>query len=614
MKNPACTVIAGFSSPHIFRHLRDSEKLIKHVIIIEPDLAVLKGCMERWFVGDILERDDVDLLIGIPPSEIVGHMYKIMTTIDKHGQSRAMSCQIPEVVHDPFAYPPLDGKLNPVVSEVHAYVTDSSKQVFLSMGCASDSFYRWEQLVLNEKNMESGYKVSGLFDKFDDMPVVVLGAGPSLKDFISVAKEYDIENRAIIIACDAALGLLLKENIRPHIVTRCERKLTGIFTGVKKEDTKDIFYAAYPWCAPEFFDLFQESFMLFRDNGVCKWSTLTPGSVNGGVSSANAALELAYMMGSKHVIMSGIDLCFLDGKTHIEGTEVEFSIEKSKPKWAAIKCNDGEERMSIPVWKRCLNEYAGTIMKYTSVAGNPHRTPYNTSLQGAKIPNTSVKSFTELSHLFKPLTQLPVSRIREKCLGKHTKEEIDKYKETKSESIKRLTGFRKELDKLLSDLEDTWLIAGREEDRVISEAKQTVHRYEFFGTVNSISKSLINVYKEPCRRIDEMRKMLLSDNLFCYSVADICQVDFFQSENKCNGLKNLVKEEFQRLKDYVVIQRHMLIMFGFYLNKVINLLNDGPDREVTFKTEGWDNDTRGKVFFNCTFGSGCTYCNDKYEV
>ena len=88
------------------------------------------------------------------------------------------------------------------------------------------------------------------------------------------------------------------------------------------------------------------------------------GFVDGGVSSGNAALELAFNLGCKDIFITGIDCATLDGKSHSNGTQVEIDINKGLQKKLMVECNDGKERETIPIWERCLNEYIFSISKH----------------------------------------------------------------------------------------------------------------------------------------------------------------------------------------------------------------------------------------------------------
>jgi len=579
LKNPTYLVIIGFSGPKIIEAAKKSKKEISHVLIIEPDLKIFKQTLMRSWIGGLSKDASVDLLIGIKPDEMMPHIYRIFTHSDKYG-NRASRCQNTEIIIDPFAYPPVDGKVHPMADQIVKIVTDASKQVFLSMGSAPDSFFRFEQLVRNEKALQNSYRIEPTFGKFSDFPVIVLGAGPSLKDFVDTTLEYKLHETCLVIACDAALPVLLAHNVKPHIVTRCERKLTTIFNSVKKEDTKDVFYAAYPWCPPEYFDLFQESFMLFRGNGVCKWSGYNPGEVNGGVSSANAALELAYLLGAKDIILSGVDLCFIDGRSHVEGTEVEFDPEKSKAKWHDVVGNSGQMVTTIPVWYRCLNEYMNTITRYDSQA-----TVYNTSKGGVKIVGTKFESsFDELAKKIlndKVETEAPIARLR-KYLEKPTSGYLDTYNRNKASTIEFLQEMRHAIKKLLGNVDDLMLIAGREELKTIGQLKGYQDPVEFYANVASIRKSLSSVYQEPNRQIEAFKAKYFPDKLFNLVILDTIQNDFFSLENRVSALKNTIDTEHERLKVYAVLNTVFLRTVEYYCGEYIKLFESGPDQSIRY--------------------------------
>src|SRR3990167_6057270 len=381
IRNPLCLVIVGFSTRRILDTIKGMKKKIDKVIVIEPSLSVFKATIRREFVADLAMSADIDFLIGIAPDQLFSHLFSSFTSSDPKKGSTASSCLAPEIVCDPFVYPSADGKQNPVVTHAIETALAASRQVFISMGCASDSFNRFEQLIQNEKNMSDSWDISQLFGKFPEHTAICVGGGPSVKEFIDAYKEYDLGERSIIIACDASLKKLLDHGIRPHIVTRCERKLTTVFHGVTKDLTKGIYFAGYPWVTPEYFDLFDDKFMLLRTNGVCNFAGFPHGAVNGGGSAANCALELGYLFGCKKIIITGGDLCFIDGKSPVEGTQVEFDPEKSKEKWKQIPGNAGEDVTTIPVWQRCLNEYEMAIHKHRERGAQV----WNASVKGARI-------------------------------------------------------------------------------------------------------------------------------------------------------------------------------------------------------------------------------------
>jgi len=239
-------VIVGFSTPKIIEAVRREDKKIYNILVIEPDMGVFHQTIKRYNCLDIFKDESIDVITGVPMGELPIHIFKCFAKIDDVRGPRPMKCLQPEIICDPFVFP--KNTEDPLAKEIIQIVQKQSQQVFTSMGCAADTYARWEQTTRNFDNLSDCYKIKELFDKVEGKNIIVLGGGPSLKGFIEEAKlRPELAKNSLVISCDATLPLLLKEGIRPHIVTRCERKLTTIFGSTKKEDTKDIFYAAYTW-------------------------------------------------------------------------------------------------------------------------------------------------------------------------------------------------------------------------------------------------------------------------------------------------------------------------------------------------------------------------------
>ena len=581
MKNPICSVIVGFSGKQTYEGLKRLHKQVMQVIIIEPSLTIFKQACERAYVGDMIADENVELIVGIPPEQLLPHLVACFSKVGSKG-SVAHQCFAPEITFDPFVY--LDGnKPVPMAQEIANQVKEAAKLIQVSMGCASDSHYRYEQLIKNEKNLENSYRVAPLFEKFKDTAVIVLGAGPSLDEFLAAASDFEkktgkpITDQALVIAADAGLRKLLDHGIKPHMVTRCERKFTRIFSNISKDDTKGIYFAAYPWVAPDFFDLFDEKIMLYRGNGVCKFSRpFDFGDVDGGVSAANAGLELAFLFKAKEIYLSGVDLVFIDNKSHCEGTQVEFDPENSKAKWTEILLNNGDKGTTIPVWKRCHSEYQSAIHKHKGVV-------FNTSLKGAFISGTRPIGWEEsldrlISHApkEKPLT------VIKKYLEKHPPGYMVSFQEKKKTAVKILEQARDDLDKLFKSLDDYVLINGREEQKCIGQLKTYSESMDFWKTTDQLVTSMTQVYSRPAGEIDAWKQKYYSNDLFAQMILDICMIDLNSAEHKLASLKNLMKRDHERLKFYVGIHKTLFMTYYFYIEQMISLLKNGANQSVRY--------------------------------
>lgn len=580
LKNPICTVIVGFATSKVLEQVLKSEKQTKYIVVIEPSLGRFHATLKRSYIGEHLSNKNIDWLLDVPIEETQVHLYKMFCKFDAEAGPRAGVCQAPEILCDPFIYGEGGVGSQDELKSITDSVIQAAKQVFISMGCSNDSFNRWMNGSKNFGNMLRSYNGKNLVNKFKDVPAVVIGAGPSMDEFIDYVEKYDLQNKACLIACDASLRKLLKKGIKPHFVTRCERKLTGIFDGVNKEDTKGIYYVYYPWCAPEFVDMFEESIMVFRDNGLCTWTQLDHLRCNGGVSSANAGLELAHDLGCKDIVLTGIDLCFLDGKSHTGGTMVEFDIEKSKPKWTEIDSNSGEKVTTIPVWFRCLSEYQSSIVKYQRV-NNPKI--INTSLRGARIVGTEVKPWEEIKELFKK-DHLVGEKIKANLLkvGPVVK---DQFEKRKKETIYNLVKIKSELTNIFNSIDESLTSNGMEEEKAIVQMKCFVNADDFTRTWELYKKSISDIYKPTCKLIDDFKNKWFLDETFSNVILDTLQLDVFKNENEVNGLKNLQGVEHLRLKSYILKHYSLYKKFDYYIDKTISLIK-GDQLEIKEGQDG----------------------------
>lgn len=581
LKNPQYLVLVGFSGKRLLNAIAKHKKKTTYTLIIEPDVGRFRAVCERELITDVVTSHTTDILLGIPPEHMTPHLYKIFTASDEKSGARASRALHPEVIFDPFVYPHKDGKPQEEAIQINDAIRAASRQAFLAMGCASDSYIRWEQFIRNVPTIKKSHKISSLFDKFKGRPAIVVGGGPSVEEFIDAARKYDLPNRCLIIACDAVLPRLLRHEIRPHIVTRCERKLTKILEGVTSADTDGIYFATYPWVDPHYADLFPgRVLMCFRDNGVCLWSGFKPGSVNGGVSSANAAVELAFLFGCKDIVLTGVDLAFVDGKSHVSGTRVEFDINKSKPKWTKVETNDGEKADTIPVWERCRREYETAIVKHAGRGATVH----NVSKKGAKISGTNVTDWETLAGHFKTEHNY-IAEIKA-SIKPIDQAEVDAFEKCRQEGLDYLKRFKNAYDELNSNLSDGMMIAEREEAKLIRTAVTSTDPIEFWQQVRSMENGLVKVYGDVEKQHSAFANEFYRTRLFSLTLLDICQLDYFTTENKTGALVNTLPTEHERLKLYVKHQWALSVIFGYYADRLIQDLETmEPDRQSEAEKE-----------------------------
>ena len=565
LKNPLVCVFIGMSTRKMIDALRRIPKTIQYICVIEPDISIFKHLVATEDISDLLLDPYIDFVVGKQGELVIPELYTRFTKPMPTGVTRTTIIQNMEMLLDPFVYT----KDNHEEGMKYVDLTHQAvKQLKLSMGCPDDQFRRLELMMLNKDTMCKAWNISGLWNQFKDIPAFILGGGPSLQTFIEEYKVNPSLKNGIIIAVDAVLRKLLDNGIKPHMVVRCERKLTSIFKGIKKEDTKGIYYCAYPWTAPEFFDLFEEHFYLFRQNGVCRFTEIKHGFVDGGVSSGNAALEIAFNLGCEEIYLSGIDMCMKDGETHIDGTEVEFDIEKSRKLWTKVPTNDGKTETTIPVWERCRKEYTQAIQKHNG-KGNKARV-INTSPTGAVIPLAEFKPINGIS-----VTEKDVLERIEKFRAKLPQEQIDRFNTIISEAKEKFSGYIETIKTAKELTEDAKRTAEREIEKIILLCKTSARDdYEFILLLRNNKANLNKLWGGVTGQIDlNFKGKLYREQLFTTLVFDVLQGQLFHYENTVNGLVNLLEYEDHRHYVYYTTTKEFIAQVEHYLGKFVALFS-----------------------------------------
>lgn len=568
VKNPLCCMYVGFSSKVLYEAIKRKKKLVKYVCIIEPDLGVFKNLLETEDISDLLLDKNVDFVLGITGKELIPTLFRNFTQQMEAGLTRTAIIQSMESIVDPFQYTTDDMKEK--AAEINALIQESTRQLQLSMGCSDDQFRRFELFMENKESMFKAWNIGGLYDKFSEVPAIICGGGPSLDTFISEYKANpDQFKNSIIIAVDAVLYKLLSNGIRPHIVTRCERKYTEIFKGITKDMTKGVYYSAYPWTPPEFFNLFDDYFYLFRQNGVCLSSDVKHSFVDGGVSSGNAALEIAINLGCKNIMFTGIDLGFIDGKSHTEDTQVEFNVENSKDKWLDIPSNDGGKITSIPVWIRCLNEYIQAIDKH-HVKGRKFEV-YNTSEKGAVIALTKYAKWTDLKDVMK--NDNDITKMIELYRSKLPNNIQSKFEEKIQGYLSELKMLKQTVTVANSLASDARRTAEGEIYKLLERIKLEAEKpYDVIRQLRINQPNLEKLWKGCADAYDQnFRNKCYSNQTFRILIFDVLQLDLFQYENGINSMYNLREFMDERYYDYFKLTRDFTCRVGYYLDKFIEL-------------------------------------------
>jgi hypothetical protein len=261
----------------------------------------------------------------------------------------------------------------------------------------------------NLTSLFRGITIEQIRGKFAGIPAVCVASGPSLEKDLPLLKE--IQNKAVILACDSAVKPLVNEGIIPHMVFAVDY-MKADFDKIRENlselrdsilvylmdanslsvngflgEKRVAFLSPNPflrgWLLPEFgFD-----FSL-------------PGIVT---SNSDAVVLTSILTGANPIILAGMDLAFSEGKDHVKGA-VARSIKKTED-MILTQGVRGYPAISVPAL------VAGRIAIEKNIQGSSRKF-IDSSLNGAFIKGTAIKSIRELKDtLFEK--NIPVNHLLE---------------------------------------------------------------------------------------------------------------------------------------------------------------------------------------------------------
>jgi uncharacterized Rossmann fold enzyme len=246
--------------------------------------------------------------------------------------------------------------------------------------------YKGEEMDRNSiRNLEAAAAacpLSSMKDRFKGIPAVVIGAGPSLNAALPHLREA--QDRVLLVASDVALRLLVREGIRPHIVTTLDMKeaTSTFFQGFEIPDRTVLVFdpdsyhgtvAAFP----------RRKSTFETAHGLQQWSRDFLGDfgfLDKGTSVAHSAFFISRFLGADPLLLTGVDLSFPSDHTHAEGVQdsVRKTVQEDRTQWLMVPGVQGQ-----PV--RTITNFSSYIVHFEAAIAHTQAKVVQTSEIGALI-------------------------------------------------------------------------------------------------------------------------------------------------------------------------------------------------------------------------------------
>ncbi|GHV08445.1 hypothetical protein AGMMS50229_16880 [Campylobacterota bacterium] len=357
--NYAFLAFFGVGNGFLIRTLLKNRAL-KHLMIVEPEIEMIYIALHlNDFSADIrsarlmlIYADDFDMDIAMRICKIDA----IVVFLKLYDLE--LTCNFYSAYQE-------------TIERVNKTMVDSIIQTVLSHGNdLQDSLDGIDNFLENSSEMIENIPFIEFRDNKNSEAAVVIATGPSLTKQLPLLKE--ISEFVTIIAVDASLPILEKWDIVPDVVTTLERvELSALFyTKTSSEFHKKVgCFALSALAHPKTIEAISgNKSLIMRPFGYMKVFELNRFGYAGiGMSAANLAFEIAFLMGYTKTILIGQDLAYAGDKEathaegHIFGTTDEY-IKASDPETVILPAwGEKGTVKSTPTWVLFRNFYIQNI-------------------------------------------------------------------------------------------------------------------------------------------------------------------------------------------------------------------------------------------------------------
>lgn len=300
----------GIGFFHSMEYLKKNFKKLNEIIIIEPDIKVLKKILE-YIDLELLEKQYFKINIlssDLDEDESKLLSYKIQYYIKK-GIDFSFSISYRTLYIEEY-------------EKIHKNIIETIKAIEVQYSTINYFRNRWIDNVFSNLQYES-IPIESFFNKFEDDIAIMVSAGPSLNKNIEELKE--LKGKVFIAGVGTASRILEKNGIVPDFRFALDANETemNIFKDINTENSV-LCYSN---------NLYKEILKIYKGKKVrmitegdnlteylYKKRGLEYCTVYSGYSVANTSLDVLNKMGFKKVILLGQDLCFTNGEYHAKGS------------------------------------------------------------------------------------------------------------------------------------------------------------------------------------------------------------------------------------------------------------------------------------------------------
>ncbi|MGP1346010.1 MAG: 6-hydroxymethylpterin diphosphokinase MptE-like protein [Phycisphaerales bacterium] len=317
----AVAVVHGFGLGHHVAALGERCDPLSAIVVVEPDLALLRAVFGRIDHSEWLERCEVRFA---PSSGEVGTLVSCL-----RGLEAALGSGVCIVVHPPSAK-----RLAPDIAafnEAFPAAVATVRTHIVTTLMQSDTTFR--NALANAEVYARSEGIAPLKGCAGGRLGVVVSAGPSLKRNVELLRDPEFRARCVVVAVQTVLKPLLALGIRPDFVTAIDYAEISarFYEGLTSEDVEGVTLVATARSNPAIHNAWPGRRRVIHEDILdlalgAELAGSPDGRARGTLPPAATVAHLAYAlarhMGCDPVALIGQDLAFTDGQYYADGAAI----------------------------------------------------------------------------------------------------------------------------------------------------------------------------------------------------------------------------------------------------------------------------------------------------
>ncbi|MBI2742606.1 MAG: motility associated factor glycosyltransferase family protein [Chlamydiales bacterium] len=334
----------------------------RRVVFLEDDLGAIAAFFQAEAAAEITED----------PQVVLRFVRSWKADLDNLAQT--FPCAHVAVT----ALPAYAKKSRAKISRIRLQLLRSSSSFHALFSEALFSHKLLQNLAPNLKRLPSAFYANELEGRYQGVPAIICGAGPSLKSVIGTLKT--LENRALIIAGGSAIAALSNQGVVPHLAMALDPNPEE-YERLKASAAFEVPLLFGSRLQPDVFSTCNGPIgYLKSDTGGLfeSWieerlsidgEAIGPDLGREAFSVTTLAIAYAYTLGCTPIILAGVDLAYTGKQRYADGVVAQNAIDKGqlkKDKRSTDRLLHRKDRLGNPVdtmvkWvmeSECIGAYA----------------------------------------------------------------------------------------------------------------------------------------------------------------------------------------------------------------------------------------------------------------